>query len=66
MNACLFCCSLSMVRVLTVVIIGKRFQLNAFVVCHVVQLYSVVNIGVMFGDVVCYSMVWYSSGYVGV
>ena len=41
MNVCLFCCSLYLVRVLIVVIMGMSSEFSA---CKVVRLYSVVEI----------------------
>ena len=52
---CLFCCSLYLVRVLIVVIMGRWF--SACIVCQVVWLYSVVEIVVMSGEVTCCSVV---------
>ena len=54
MNVCLFCCSLYLVHVLIVVIMGRWSE---FIVCQVVWLYSVVEIVVMSGEVVCCSVV---------
>ena len=54
MNVCLFCCSLYLVRVLIVVIMGSWSEFSACIVCQVVQLYSVV---VMSGEVACFSVV---------
>ena len=51
MNVCPFCCSLYLVRVLIVVIMGRRFEFSACIVCQVVQLYNVVDIVVMSGEV---------------
>ena len=53
MNVCLFCCSLYLVRVLIVVIMGRWSEFSACIVCQVVRLYSVVEIVVMFGEVAC-------------
>ena len=39
MNVCL-CCSLYLVRVLIVVIMGRWSELSACVVCHVERLYT--------------------------
>ena len=55
MNVCLFCCSLYLVRVLIVVIMGMWSQFSACIVCQVVRLYSVVEIVVMSGEVACCS-----------
>ena len=57
MNVCLFCCSLYLVRVLIVVIMGRWSEFSACIVCHVVRLYSVVEIVVMSGEVACCSVV---------
>ena len=46
MNVCLFCCSLYLVRVLIVVIMGRWSEFSACIVCPVVRFYSVVEIGV--------------------
>ena len=46
MNVCLFCCSLYLVHVLIVVIMGRWSELSACIVCQVVRLYSVVEIDV--------------------
>ena len=54
MNVCLFCCSLYLLRVLIVVIMGRWSE---FSVCQVVRLYSVVEIVVMSGEVACCSVV---------
>ena len=51
MNVCLFCCSLYLVRVLIVAIMGRRSEFSACIVCQVVRLYSVVEIVVMSGKV---------------
>ena len=56
MNVCLFCCSLNLVRVLIVVIIG-RSEFSACIVCQVVRLYNVVEIVVMSVEVACCSVV---------
>ena len=56
MNVCLFCCNLYLVRVLIVVIMGRRSEFSACIVCQVVRLYSVVEIVVMSGEVACYSV----------
>ena len=50
MNVCLFCCSLYLVRVLIVVIMGRWSEFSTYIVCQVVQLYRVVEIGVMSGE----------------
>ena len=57
MNVCLSCCSLYVVRVLIVVIMGRWFEFGACIVCQVVRLYSVVEIVVMSGEVTCCSVV---------
>ena len=57
MNVCLFCCSLYLVRVLIVVIMGRWSEFSACIVCQVVRLYSVVEIVVMSGEVACCSVV---------
>ena len=44
-------------RVLIVVIMGRWSEFGACIVCQVVRLYSVVEIVVMAGDVVCCSVV---------
>ena len=48
MNVCLFCCSLYLVRVLIVVIMGRWYEFSACIVCQVVRqvvrLYSVVGL----------------------
>ena len=54
---CLFCCSLCLVRVLIVVIMGRWSEFSACIVCQVVRLYSVVEIVVMSGEVDCCSVV---------
>ena len=54
---CLFCCSLYLVRVLIVVIMGRWFAFSACIVCQVVRLYSVVEIVVMSGEVARCSVV---------
>ena len=46
-----------MVCVLFVVIMGRWFEFSACIVCLVVPLYSVVEIVVMSGEVVCCSVV---------
>ena len=53
MIVCLFCCSLYLVRVLIVVIMGRWPEFSVCIVCQVVRLYSVV----MSGDVACCSVV---------
>ena len=53
MNVCLFCCSLYLVRVLIVVIMGRWSKFSACIV----RLYSAVEIVVMFGEVACFSVV---------
>ena len=57
MNVCLFCCSLYLVRVVIVVIMGRWSEFSACIGCQVVRLYSVVEIVVMSGEVVCCSVV---------
>ena len=57
MNVCLFCCSLYLVRVLIVVIMGRWSEFSACIVCQVVRLYSVVEIVVMSGEVAWCSVV---------
>ena len=57
MNVCLFCCSLFLVRVLIFVIMGRWPEFSACIVCHVGRPYSVVEIAVMSGEVVCCSVV---------
>ena len=57
MKVCLFCCSLYLVRVLIVVIMGRWSEFSACIVCHVVHLYSVVEIVVMSGEMACCSVV---------
>ena len=56
MNVCLFCCSLYLVHVLIVVIMGRWSEFSACIVCQIVRLYSVVEIVVMSG-VVCGTLV---------
>ena len=58
MNVCLFCCSLYLVRVLIVVIMGRWSECSACIVCQVVKLYSVVEIVVMSGEVLCAALWW--------
>ena len=58
MNVCLFCCSLYLVRVLIVVLMGRWSEFSACIVCQVVRLYSVVEIVVMSGEVTCCSVVY--------
>ena len=48
---CVFCCSLYLVRVLIVVIMGRWSEFSACIVCQVVRLYSVVEIVVMSDEV---------------
>ena len=55
MSVCLFCCSLYLVRVLIVVIMGRWSEFSACIVCHVVRLYCIVEIVVMSGEVACCS-----------
>ena len=57
MNVCLFCCSLYLVRVLIVVIMGRWSEFIACIVCQVVRLYSGVEIVVMCGEEACCSVV---------
>ena len=57
MNVCLFCCSLYLVRVSIVVIMGRWSEFSACIVCPVVRLYSVVEIVLMSGEVACCSVV---------
>ena len=57
MNVCLFCCSLYLVRVLIVVIMGRWSEFSACIVCQVVRLYSLVEIVVISGEVACCSVV---------
>ena len=57
MNVCLFCCSLYLVRLLIVVIMGRWSEFSACIVCQVVRLYSVVEIVVMYGEAACCSVV---------
>ena len=56
-NVCLYCCSLDMVRVLIVVIMGRLSEFSACIMCQIVRLYNVVEIVVMFGEVACCSVV---------
>ena len=51
MNVCLFCCSLYLVCVLIVVIMGRWSEFSACIVCQVVRPCSVVEIVVMSGEV---------------
>ena len=57
MNVCLFCCSLYLVRVLIVAIMGRWSAFSTCIVCQVVRLYSVVEIVVISGEVACCSVV---------
>ena len=57
MNVCLFCCSLYLVRVLIVVIMGWWSEFSACIVCQVVRPYNVVEIVVMSSEVACCSVV---------
>ena len=57
MNVCLFCCSLYLVRVLIVVIVGRWSEFSACIVCQVVRLYSGVDIVGMSGEVAFCSVV---------
>ena len=57
MNVCLFCCSLYLVRVLIVVIMGRWSEFSVCIVCQVMWLYSVVEIVVMSVEVCCCSAV---------
>ena len=59
-HRCLFCCSLDLVRVLIVVIMGRWSEFSACIVCHVVRLYSVRCL-VRWPAVVCKVCVCYSS-----
>ena len=56
-NVCLFYCSLYLVRVLIVVIMGRWSEFSACIVCQVMRLYRIVDIVVMSGEVVCCSVV---------
>ena len=56
MCVCFFC-SLYLVRVLIVVIMGRWSEFSACIVCQVVRPYSVVEIVVMSDDVACCSVV---------
>ena len=58
MNVCLFCCSLYLVCVLIVVIMGRWSEFSACIVCQVVRLYSVVEIFVMPAAVMCATLWW--------
>ena len=49
-------CSLYLVRVLIVVIMGRWSEFSACIVCQVVRLFSVVEIVVMSGEVACCSV----------
>ena len=51
MNVCLFCCSLYLVHVLIVVIMGKWSEFSACIMCQVVRLYS--GVGVSVFSVMC-------------
>ena len=53
----MFCCSLYLVRVLIVVIMGRWSKFSVCIVCQAVRLYSVVEIVVMSGEVACCSVV---------
>ena len=57
MNVCLFCCSLYLVCVLIVVIMGRWSE---FSVCQVVRLYSIVEIVVMSVRWPAVVFVWHS------
>ena len=59
-SVCLFCCSLYLVRVMIVVIMGRWSEFSACIVCHVVQ------IVVMSGEVACCSVVCGTLGGVSV
>ena len=50
MNVGVFCCSMYLVRVLIVVIMGMWSELSACVVYHGVRLYKVVDIVLISGD----------------
>ena len=52
-----FCCSLYLVCVSIVVIMGRWSEFSVCIVCQVVRLYSVVEILVMSGEVACCSVV---------
>ena len=54
MNVCLYCCSLYLVCVLIVVIMGRGSEFSACVVCQVVQLMSC---GMAVCSVVCGTLV---------
>ena len=60
MNVCLFCCSLYLVRVLIVVIMGRWSEFSACIVFQVVRLYSIVEIVVISREVACRSVVYVS------
>ena len=49
----MFSCSLYLLRVLIVVIMGRWSEFSACIVCQNVRLYSVVEIGVMSSEVAC-------------
>ena len=57
MNVCLFCCSLYLVRVLIVVIMGRWSEFSVCIVCQVVRLFSVVEIVVICGEAAFCSVV---------
>ena len=42
MNVCLYCCSLYLVRVLIVLIMGRWSEFSACIVCQVVRLLEIV------------------------
>ena len=54
---CVFCCSLYLVRVLIVVIMGRWSEFSACIVRQGVRLYSVVETVVMSGEVAFCSVV---------
>ena len=54
---CLVCCSLYLVRVLIVLIMGRWSEFSACIVCQLVRLYCDVEIVVMSGEVACCSVV---------
>ena len=58
----MFCCSLYLVRVLIVVIMGRWSKFNVCIVCQVVRLYSVV----MSDEMACCSVVCGTGGCVSV
>ena len=56
-HVALLCCCPYLVRVLIVMIMGRRFEFSACIVCQVLRLYSVAEIVVMSGEVACGSVV---------